>query len=100
MKHEDYETISSIQADVLGYLDMHPDAADSSDGIRQWWLLKQIARRSQARVQAALDELVRAGLIQAHQLEDGRLVYKRRTHSARQRSADLSAAVRSDTTTS
>jgi hypothetical protein len=75
MKAGDYEAISAIQSDVLGYLRNHPNAADSVEGIRQWWLLAEMARRSSARVQAALDELVAADLVDCRVMEDGRLVY-------------------------
>lgn len=77
MQGKDYEMISSIQADVLGYLQEHPNAADSLDGIRQWWLTRQLARRSTIRVQKALDELVEAQLIDCRTMNDGRLVYSK-----------------------
>ena len=44
MQRNDFEVISAIQTDVLEYLQGHPDAADSADGIRQWWLLAEMAR--------------------------------------------------------
>lgn len=47
---------------ILAYLDEHPDAADTVDGIRQWWLPGG-ADQSTADVQAALDLLVGRGLI-------------------------------------
>lgn len=47
---------------ILAYLDDHPDAADTVDGIRQWWLLGGVDQ-STADVQAALDLLVERGLI-------------------------------------
>jgi hypothetical protein len=47
---------------ILAYLDAHPEAADTVDGIRQWWLAAG-AERSPADVQAALDLLVERGLV-------------------------------------
>jgi len=89
MQRNDFEVISAIQTDVLEYLQGHPDAADSADGIRQWWLLAEMARRSIDRVQAALDELVAAGLIEHRVMDDGRLIYavRRNTQSFRVYSA-------------
>jgi len=50
---------------VLQYLSEHPDAADSLDGIRQWWLWREGEDEggSAADVQAALDRLVEQQLI-------------------------------------
>jgi hypothetical protein len=43
---------------ILHYLDAHPDAADTADGIREWWLRHEGVERSPADVQVALDQLV------------------------------------------
>jgi hypothetical protein len=48
---------------VLQYLSEHPDAADSLDGIRQWWLRRGGEGGSAADVKAALDRLVEQNLI-------------------------------------
>jgi hypothetical protein len=66
-----------IQAEVLGYLDEHPEAADSVEAIQRWWLLQRIARYSRERVQQALDGLVAARMVERRMLGDGREVYAR-----------------------
>jgi hypothetical protein len=66
-----------IQAEVLGYLDEHPDAADSVEAIQHWWLLQRIARYSHGMVQQALDELVAVNCIERRVLPDGCEVYRK-----------------------
>lgn len=69
--------LSDIQYEVLGYLNEHPEAFDTVEGISQWWLLRRLAQFSTERVQAAIDQLVSAGLIEAHLLDDGQQAYCR-----------------------
>jgi len=47
---------------ILHYLEDHPDAADTANGIRQWWLGEPEAAAA-ADVQTALDRLVEQKLI-------------------------------------
>ncbi|MEN8205161.1 MAG: hypothetical protein ABFS24_04025 [Pseudomonadota bacterium] len=71
----DYNTLSEIQSEVLGYLQQHPNAADTAEGIRQWWLLKRLAMYSQEKVQRALDELRAEHLIESCRMNNGNEVY-------------------------
>ena len=68
---------------ILAYLDEHPDAADTVDGIRQWWLLGG-ADRSTADVQAALDLLVDRGLVARVEQPGIPPVYRRAPGARRQ----------------
>ena len=74
----DYELLSDIQFQVLSYLEHRPNAADTVEGIRQWWVLHQIAQLSKERVQRALDQLVDQNLIESCVLNNGRHIFKRR----------------------
>jgi hypothetical protein len=71
------KTLIEIQTEVLGYLDEHPEAADSVEAIQRWWLLQRVARYSRDRVQRALDGLVAAHQVERRVLGDGREVYAR-----------------------
>jgi Fe2+ or Zn2+ uptake regulation protein len=75
-------TVTEIQAEVLGYLDEHPEAADSIEAIQRWWLLQRIARYSRSLVQQALDGLVAAQRVERRVLGDGREVYTRARQTA------------------
>ena len=74
---EHADMITEIQESVLGYLSEHPGAADSVDGIRNWWLYQRMARASVERVQRALDELEANGAIERATLHDGSVLYRR-----------------------
>jgi hypothetical protein len=69
--------LTDIQSEVLGYLEEHPDAFDTVEGIRQWWLLRRLAKYSTDRVQTAIDQLVETGFIETRLLDDGRCAYCR-----------------------
>ena len=37
----DNKILFDIQSEILGYLEDHPNAADTAEGIRQWWLFQR-----------------------------------------------------------
>ncbi len=84
MNNEQHARCSEIQTEVLGYLNEHPTATDSIEGIRQWWVMQRLAEYSLGRVQEAVDELESARLIERHTLADGRMVYAKADCSDRQ----------------
>jgi len=59
---------------ILRYLDRYPDAADTVDGICEWWL--PIGWRVEAhRVEAALERLLAQGLVRRRENADRHVVY-------------------------
>jgi len=48
---------------ILGYLQAHPDAKDTLDGISQWWVPGQSAERRVSEVAAAISLLLSKDLI-------------------------------------
>jgi len=61
---------------ILRYLRTHPQAADSPEGIAQWWVAGGGAGPSPGAVLAALDQLVAAHRISRLSLADGRTLYQ------------------------
>jgi hypothetical protein len=67
--------IGAIAAAIRRYLQAHPNAFDTVDGIAQWWLPAVRVEASPAAVAAALDELVAAGDVEKRALASGETVY-------------------------
>jgi hypothetical protein len=67
--------VREIADAIHRYVLSHPDAADSIDGIHQWWLLPLLREEAPAFVEAAVKLLVIEGVLQQVVLEDGRVIY-------------------------
>lgn len=61
---------------ILAYLARHPSAADSEQGIAQWWLPEMNAEAPPADVRRALDELVQQQALGRTTLPDGSVIYR------------------------
>jgi hypothetical protein len=53
----------AMAATILRYLQSRPDAADSLEGIAQWWLLRAWSEYQLAAVERALALLLARGLV-------------------------------------
>jgi hypothetical protein len=71
----DEEKLDLIAREIARYLAEHPAAADSADGIRRWWLLRQRFDEAAEQVQRALDRLESTGQIRKQVLPDGTVIY-------------------------
>ena len=67
--------IHAIADEIRRYLNAHPDAADSRDGVLRWWLTRQRIEESADAVQRALEYLVSQRTITRKELRDGTIVY-------------------------
>lgn len=68
--HED-DPILKIANEIKRYLEMHPDAADSVNGITNWWLLRQRLTEHSLNVSKALALLVHQGYVCQEKQSDG-----------------------------
>jgi hypothetical protein len=73
---EDVE--QKVTREIRRYLDAHPDAADTIDGVLQWWLSPESASASRETVHRALARLIASGDVKSRVLVDGAVVYARR----------------------
>jgi len=53
-----------VAEQISRYLESRPNAVDSLDGIVHWWLLKQKIEESAEVVQAAVDALIKDGVVE------------------------------------
>jgi hypothetical protein len=70
--------VERLAREVLRYLNRHPGASDTIEGIAQWWIAKQRLEDTLVHVQAAVDQLVERHLIEASQGAAGRTSYRLR----------------------
>jgi hypothetical protein len=68
---------SNVVEEILSYLRNHPNAADTLDGILNWWLPRQRYETEQQRIEQALEYLVTQGLVSKKVLSDGTILYLR-----------------------
>lgn len=66
-----------VTDEILSYLRNHPDAADTLDGILNWWLPRQRYETERERIEQSLEELVAQGLVSKKVLGDGTILYMR-----------------------
>ena len=71
---DDGEEIGHLADDILAYLRRHSDAADSLEGIRDWWLLTESFVPTQT-LERALNLLVNQGLMERTPAADGIALY-------------------------
>lgn len=61
---------------ILAYLDRWPQAADTEQGIGQWWLPEMGVDVPPAEVRVALERLVRDRVVTRSTLPDGSVIYR------------------------
>jgi hypothetical protein len=69
--------IRVIAEEIARYLEDHPDAADTLDGIQEWWLFRQRLDESLDGVSKAVEYLLKEGRIARRQASDGTTVFVR-----------------------
>jgi hypothetical protein len=72
------DDIESIAAEIVRYLEAHPHAADTLDGIRNWWL--QRTPTDFKVVECALKRLVADGVLKLTTAAGAKPVYSRTQH--------------------
>ena len=63
-----------IAAEISRYCASHPDAGDTLDGIA-WWLVQQRFRDTRDEIEAAVESLLRSGVLHRRVLVDGTVLF-------------------------
>jgi hypothetical protein len=82
-KPDTQEAIAAIAREIQHYLEDHPCAADTAEGIQGWWLCRQRYQEALDRVQRALDRLEANGTVVKSVLPGGNVIYSLRTSGLR-----------------
>lgn len=67
--------ILMIEDLIASYIATHPQAADTVDGVRDWWVALDLPGATRDEVQAAIDQLVARGTLAKSALPEGTLFY-------------------------
>ena len=73
----DEQDIKRVAREIERYLQSHPAAADSLEGVAKWWLTLQRYNNALATVQEALEYLIADGRIAKVKNPDGAYIYKK-----------------------
>lgn len=73
----DKDEIAALAEQIRLYLETHPAAADTLDGIVSWWLQGPRHPHAVEGVERALEILADAGVVEKVTRSDGHVIYRR-----------------------
>lgn len=68
---------ANMRREIIQYLQMHPNAADSLNGVIDWWLSDRYQSEDVKEVEQVLGQLITDGLVKKVFLIDRTVLYKR-----------------------
>ena len=68
---------AALERAILDHLAAHPQAADTAEGVAQWWLGAQGASATPGEVVQALQSLTSRGQLRRVRLADGTTLYSK-----------------------
>jgi hypothetical protein len=71
---------SRIAGEILAYLEQHPEAEDTEEGIAKWWLLKVGINREIDGIRDALEDLEGRSKIESFSVS-GKKIYKAKNNT-------------------
>lgn len=74
---DQYGQLARVRAEILRYLEDHPHAADTAEGVHRWWIRESRFGLSEVTVKKVLEMLVSEGHMRSVQLPGGGVVYAR-----------------------
>ena len=69
--------VARVRSAILAYLERHANAADTREGIIDWWLPIEQRVMDRAVIERALELLVAEGVLVGARLVDGTVLYRR-----------------------
>jgi hypothetical protein len=73
---DDDTLVDELAAEIRAYLDRNPYAADTLDGIIQWWIVQQRFLRGIHAADRAVKRLIEQGRMEEVHARDGRSVFR------------------------
>ncbi len=74
---EQEHDVERISYEIQRYLNNHPNACDTLEGITRWWLTRQRYEEGKDKVQKALYLLVHRKRLREIKVFDGKHIYKK-----------------------
>jgi hypothetical protein len=68
--------VEALSRQIFDYLQKHPEASDTLEGIATWWLEQHRIEQMVEEVADALELLVKKGALSAHKKTSGLTTYK------------------------
>ena len=87
--YQDSNATSDLAAVILRYVSSRPNACDTLEGVRDWWLARQRYEDSSRSVAAALRLLIERGQAEAVPAADGHVIYRAVERASDPRSIDI-----------
>ncbi|MBI1395869.1 MAG: hypothetical protein GC151_07800 [Betaproteobacteria bacterium] len=75
MPEDDPNGLDALAESILGYVRVHPQAADTVEGIRTWWLPARLADATPEAVLICVERLARERRLRRRVLSDGTEIY-------------------------
>ena len=69
--------VVQLENSILRYIEEHPNAADTVDGIAAWWLNEKLTADELHQVQQALDNLLNSRRMRVRKSADGHAYYSK-----------------------
>lgn len=74
---DEKRSVDRLEMCIRRYLADNPGAADTAEGIAAWWLPLSFGHATPARIEEALNRLIRSGDLARIELPGGTVLYRR-----------------------
>ena len=71
------DIVSAIAREIERYFEAYPNAADSVEGIKEWWLSPALRAEPLANVLCALEELQGRGVVETTESDHSASIYSK-----------------------